>query len=103
MEWHLRSIYKRVETNRTKCVERIRQCSFEISGASPIGTYKFLLVLPTSESYVTTDVIIISDKEVPLFTPTPYYIILRLNNGDWVLGPILIKNFEHKISNEIIY
>ena len=39
----LRSIYKRVETNRTKCVERIRQCSFEISGASPIVTYKFLL------------------------------------------------------------
>ena len=33
-------------------------------------------VLPTGESYVTTDVIIISDKEVPSFTPTPYYIIL---------------------------
>ena len=26
-----------------------------------------------------------------------------LNNGDCGLGPISIKNFEHKIYNEIIY
>ncbi len=71
-EWHLRSIYKRVETNSVwKELDNVVLKLVELLLLEHINFYLFY-----QQVNHTTDVIIISDKEVPLFTPTPYYIIL---------------------------
>ena len=52
-----------IETLRCNCIPSLRQCIFEIINKSPIVVYKFLIIFPSNITYITSYIVIISEKD----------------------------------------
>ena len=70
-----------IETLRCNCIPSLRQCIFEIINNSTISIYKFLLIFPSSIIYITSDIVIISEKDEPYFIIEPFFLVLPYSNS----------------------
>ena len=83
-----------IETLRCNCIPPLRQCIFEIMHNSTIGIYKFLISFPSSINYISSDIIVVSEKSEPNFILEPLFLILPYSNSTGNINIMIDQEYD---------